>query len=285
MNTYICFNDESGSLSDNGSEFYVRASVIVNSTQLKDIENKIKEIRNIYKLTDLYSEVKWQDLWQLRNSFKKNKKPNGKRLLEIFNYLSSIGVDYHLLIDYCKNVISLIDNFNLRVILSFTVRSQCPKHKPESIIKFHIQDHLQRIQMQYPSSVVIIVYDSLDENSKKTFKKIHKEIVTSGDFVEYNSIFSSLLFDDSFDNGLIQIADYVAGSFANVLKAVNSQNHNNYQKAITFFSKYIFPNLAKNDREEIWGIGIKETPKDDHIRVDYSKKIDNLISNFKNSTK
>ncbi|PMB18286.1 hypothetical protein CEN47_24645, partial [Fischerella thermalis CCMEE 5319] len=102
MSTYLCFNDESGSLSDSRREFYVRASVIVNSTQLKDIENKIKVIRSDHNLTNLNSEIKWQDLWQLRNYFKQNKKPKDKRLLKIYNYLLSIKSDYHRLIDYCE---------------------------------------------------------------------------------------------------------------------------------------------------------------------------------------
>ncbi|KFD38305.1 hypothetical protein AT05_10585 [Schleiferia thermophila str. Yellowstone] len=258
--------------------------MIVNSTQLKDIENKIKVIRSDHNLTNLNSEIKWQDLWQLRNYFKQNKKPKDKRLLKIYNYLLSIKSDYHRLIDYCENVISIITEYDLKIILSFTVMNKYTNYKPESIIKFHIQDHLQRIQMQYPNSSIIIVYDSLNEPLKRTFKQIHKKIVTSGDFVKYNSIFGSLLFDDSFDNGLMQIADYVAGAFANVLKAVNSNTINNYQKAIDFFYKYIFPNLAKKDRGDIWGIGIKETPKDDDIRKGYSQKIDDLISKLVNST-
>ncbi len=276
MNTYICFNDESGSLSDKKNKFYVRASIIVNSTQLKEIENTIKEIRNSQGLSNLNSEIKWQDLWQLRKCYKYKKRPKDNRLCKINDYLNEINKDYHLLIDYCENVLSLIKKFNFNIILTFTTKQQYQGQKEKSFIKFHIQDHLQRMQKQYPDSSILIIYDSLSEEYKKVFKEIHKEIVTSGDFVQYNSIFSSLLFDDSFDNGLIQIADYVAGIFFNVLKAVNSKNPDNYQKAISFFKKYIFPNLAKNEKGDKWGIGIKETPKDDKIRYEFSQKINNL---------
>ncbi|SFV33876.1 Protein of unknown function [Thermoflavifilum thermophilum] len=281
MKTYICFNDESGSWNDERTNFYIRASLLVDTTQLKDIENDIISIRESLQLGNLNEEIKWQDLWRLRNCFKQNKDPSDKRLKSIYSFLKKLGGDYHQLIEYCDRVLSLLNEskYDFKIILTFTEKSKYPNHKEKDIYKFHIQDHLERIQMQCSNSIVIVVYDSIDDNKKKLFKAIHNEIITNGDFIkEYNSIYESLLFDDSYDNKLLQMMDFIAGTFAGTLTSIKKQDSNNYQKAVEFFCNYIYPKLCKDKKNEIWGSGLKETPGNNNIRENYRKKMDSIFS-------
>lgn len=280
MNTYFCFNDESGDWNDKQRNFYVRASIIVNSVYLKKIENEINNIRTKLGLINLKEEIKWQDLWTIRKYFNKNKEPKDKRTLNIYNFLECIKKDHNLLIDYCEKVLSLLANEknDTKIIITFTELEEYPHHKEEDIYRFHIQDHLQRLQMQFHDNLVIIIYDSIDVKKKELFKNIHKEIIENGDFIkEYSSIFESLLFDDSYDNKFIQFADFTAGCFSGVLNSIKKNDEINYRKSLEFFIKYINPKICINNKNEIWGIGIKETPKDDTIRNYYKNEINNYI--------
>jgi len=280
MKTYICFNDESGDWKDKKRKFYIRASLIIDSTQLKTIENEIKKIRNELNLSDLKEEIKWQDFWNLRHTFKNNRKPKQEREKKIYEYLKNINNDYHLLIDYCEKVLHLLKEFDCKVILTFTERLKYLNHKEIDICKFHIQDHLQRIQMQFNNDIVVIIYDNVNETKKKIFKEIFNEIIANGDFVkEYNSVFSSLLFDESHDNVFLQMVDFIAGSFSGILTSIVKYDEKNYKKAIEFFCDLIYPRLCSN-QNEIWGIGIKETPKDDGVRGRYKNLISEKISTY-----
>lgn len=284
MRTYICFNDESGSWNDKNLNFYVRASLLVDTAQLKMIENDIVQIRNTLNLSDLKDEIKWQDLWQLRNNFKASKIPKGKRLKPIYLYLENLNKDYHLLIEYCNQVLSLLQKqeYDFRIILTFTEKDKYPNHKEEAIYRFHIQDHLQRIQMQCKNSIVIIVYDGIDNEKKKLFKEIHKEIINNGDFIkDYKAIYESLLFDDSFDNKLLQMVDFIAGCFLSTLKAIKKNDNNNYQKAIEFFSQFVYPKLCKTNKGEKWGAGILEVPTNNDKRDFYKNAISKFIQHYK----
>jgi len=248
MRTYICFNDESVSWSNKKLNFYVRASLLVDTAQLKMIENDIVQIRNTLNLSDLKVEIKWQDLWKLRYAFIESKIPKDNRLKPIYLYLENLNKDYHLLIEYCNQVLSLLQkhDYEFKIILTFTEKDKYPNHKEEAIYRFHIQDHLQRIQMQCKNSIVIIVYDDIYNEKKKLFKEIHKEIINNGDFIkDYRAIYESLLFDDSYDNKLLQMVDFIAGCFSGTLRYIKENDNNNYQKAIEFFLNLFIPNYVK----------------------------------------
>ncbi len=273
---FLCFNDESGSIDDKKLIFYVRVSLVLNAKDLKKIENHITEIRREYNLLNLKEEIKWQDLWLVRNYFK-NK--NHTKSNVIGNYLESINKDYKLLIDYCDNILSsVLKNFESKIFITFTELDKVDKYKKENIYKFHIQDHLQRIQMQYNENcTLIVVYDNLRTEQQKLFKSIYKEIILKGDFVKYKSFSETLLFDNSYDNKILQLTDFIAGTFRNVLIRIYKNDKKNYEKAIYFFKHYIFNNLALDNNQNFWGVGIKETPKNNKIRNIYLSKIQELL--------
>lgn len=281
MDTYICFNDESGSLEDKNKAFYVRASLVISAKDLKVIEARVKALKNEASLSNLNIEIKWQDLWQIRRCFKKNTSPKDNRLNKIYQYLNFIGKCYHLLIDYCENILSILNEMDCKIILTFTQIDKYKTHNHKDIYKFHIQNHLQRLQMQYQQkdAIILVIYDSINEKRRTMFKEIYNEIITKGDFIkDYSVVYDCLLFDDSYSNKLLQITDFIAGSFANLLVAVSQNNKNNYQKAVEFYFKFIEPKIPQKNGE-IWGIGLIEVPTDKNIRTDYRTKISSFKCN------
>jgi len=278
MNVYICFNDESGSLEDKRRRFYVRASLVVNAEDLKVIEKMVKDIKNNMNLSKLNIEIKWQYLWLIRQCFKNNKKPNDNILNKIYQYLISIGGDYRLLINYCENCLSILNRMDCKIILTFTQKDKYNTYNHKDIYKFHIQTHLQRLQMQYQqeNTILLVIYDSTDEIKRSMFKEIYNDIITKGDFIKnYSVVYNSLLFDDSHCSTPLQMTDFIAGSFANFLVAVSQNSENNYQKSVEFYFKYIKPNIPQKNND-IWGIGLMEVPTDRAIRNEYKSKIDNF---------
>lgn len=281
MGAYLCFNDESGFWSDKKSKIYVRASLVVDVEDIKNIENAIIKIREKYNLNELNSEIKWQDLWQLRNFFKQKKAPKDKHLSEIYNFINNKQKDHHLLINYCKEVLSILSNYDVKIILTFTNKEKSSSCTESNVYKFHIQNHLQRLQMQYQSkknTLIILIYDSIDEKRKKEFKQIYNEIISQGDFIkEYTCIANSLLFDDSYDNKFLQLTDFIAGCFRGVLSSINRNNQNNYQVALDCFKNIIFQKLARKKDSEIFGVGIMEIPTNKNIRKYYKTNLENLV--------
>jgi hypothetical protein len=291
MNTYICFNDESGSLEDKNSKYYVRVSLIVNIEYLKEIRNKIYQTRNKYNLLEIKEEIKWQYLWQLRKFFKSNKDHNeikDRKLKTIYVYLKGIQKDYSNLLTYCYELLEGIlvnkNNHDVRIVLSFTDKGKYYNYKDKDIYRFHIQDHLQRLQMQYQKAdnLVIIIYDYNNEQKNKLFKEIYNDILCKGDFIKnYSVIYDSLLFDDSGFNAGLQIADYIAGCYVNTLTAIKNNNIDNYSFALNCFKNLVYPNLCKQSNDEIWGAGLLECPTDKGIRDEYKKKINLTLKQIK----
>ncbi len=270
-------------MEDKNDNFYIRSSLVVNSEHLKALENKINEIRNRLNLSNLKEEIKWHDIWQLRNCFKKSKKPKDNRLNKLYNYLVNIKKDYHLLIDYCEQILKLLkdSDFDIRIILTFTDREEYPNPQKKGIFKFHIQNHLQRLQYQFQSSdsMVIVIYDNINEMNRKLFKEIYKHIIENDVFVKkYTVVFDSLLFDDSYDNKFLQITDFIAGCFRGTLTGIKRDQNYNYKYAIKFFRDYIFPILCKTKTNKIWGAGLIEIPSDRKIREHFKNEISRIIN-------
>jgi hypothetical protein len=139
------------------------------------------------------------------------------------------------------------------------------------------------MQYQQENAIILVIYDSIDEKKRSMFKEIYNDIITKGDFIKnYSVVYNSLLFDDSHCSTPLQITDFIAGSFANLLVAVLKNDSNNYQKAVEFCFKFIEPKIPQK-HNEIWGIGLMEVPTDNKIRNYYKSKIDSLKNSFHKS--
>lgn len=53
MQTFICFNDESGSWQDKKRYFYIRTSLIIKSIELKKIENEMIQLRKDFEIDEI----------------------------------------------------------------------------------------------------------------------------------------------------------------------------------------------------------------------------------------
>lgn len=268
--TYFCFSDECGDYKPHMNDdrikihpFYLRTTLIINSSEWRFFNNQFKELKTKYGIL-ITQELKWAYLWSLRNFKKKGKTIPDKHELKYFE-----SFDYHKLIDFVEESLTLITKLKeKRIIATYTSNDYKYGTNEKSILGFHLQEHMQRIEMQLQvdeDNLGVLFFDPVSTEKNEMFRKIYNELFENGDFVEkYKFIKDSLNIENSHQSVGIQIADYISGAFSSLLKA--SSSNNGYSRGVKMFFDSIYPNLCKGRNGAIQGYGIREVPRNNHAR-------------------
>jgi len=262
--TYFCFSDECGDYKPNltgkqlrNHPFYIRTTLLMNSNEWKTLNLNFRELKNKYGL-HMSKEIKWANLWTLRN-FQKNKKkiPDNYRLQHIEH------IDYHRLIDFVDESLGLVNTLNEKKIIStYTKNSNGYSINEKSMISFHLQEHMQRLEMELQvdeGNLGVLFFDPVGNEKNEMFRQIYYELFENGDFIEkYKFIKDSLNIENSHHSVGIQIADYISGAFSSILKA---SIDNDYSLGVKMFYDSVYPNLRRGWNGEIQGYGIREVPR------------------------
>lgn len=268
-NTYFCFSDECGDYKPNMNAnqlrihpYYIRATLIINSNEWKSLNNKFKVLKNKYGLP-ITKELKWSNLWALRN-FQKNNKPipNNHEI----KYLEN--VEYNSLIDFVDETLGLVNGLHEKKIIATFTKNTCDcKTNEKSMLSFHLQEHMQRVEMELQEdkgNLAVIFFDPVSNAKNELFRQIYNDLFENGDFVEdYKSIKDSLNIENSHHSVGIQITDFISGAFSSILKASSSIN---YSKGVKMFFEHVYPNLRRSRDGVIEGYGIREVPKNPSTR-------------------
>lgn len=272
MSIYFGFSDENGTYQKektrkylNVHPYYIRSTLLIKADDWKRINNSFKELKTLYSLP-LEREIKWAYLWQLRNfQIKKQRIPSNKD----FKFLEEY--DYHDLIEFVENCLELLNLIDFKkIIITHTDNINCARINEKAILKMHLQEHMQRIEMQIQTkneeNLAVLFFDPVCENTDKLLRDIHFDLFNSGDFISvYKHIKDSLNIEHSHQSVGIQLADYVSGAFSAFLKGRDSSNYNRGKQ---MFYKFVHPNLRVYNGT-IWGVGIREVPSD----MIYRKKL------------
>jgi hypothetical protein len=254
--------------------FYVRTTLLINANEWKALNNSFRQLKTKYSLP-LTKELKWAHLWTLRNFQIKKKEIPAKCDIK---YLEKI--DYHTLIDFVEESLLLINNLNeKKIIATFTKNSNNTALNDKLMMKFHLQEHMQRIEMELQVEVGnlgVLFIDPISNEKNELFRSIYYELFEDGDFIKkYKFIKDSLNIENSNHSVGIQIADYISGAFSSILKA---SSDNNYARGVKMFYDFVQPNLRRGSKGEIQGYGIREVPRCKTNR-DW---LTGQLSNFKN---
>jgi hypothetical protein len=167
-------------------------------------------------------------LWQLRNfQIKKQTIPGNKE----FKFLEKY--DYHTLIDFVENCLNLLNQIEYKkIIVTHTDNINCARIGERAMLKMHLQEHMQRIEMQIQSrsddNLAILFFDPVCESTDKLLRDVYFDLFNSGDFIDsYKHIKDSLNIEHSHQSVGIQLSDYISGSFSspcslNENKGINS---------------------------------------------------------------
>ena len=278
MATYFAFNDDCGNYIPQPTEnqvskdpFYLRATLLMESSEYRKLCKRVNYRKRKHKIPE-DREIKWSYAWTLRNH-KKNSKPiDPKR-----KYAFLADFDYHTVIDYIQDTLTVIDSLDYASII-FTVTPNCTtmKFDPHRMHQMHLETTMQRIEMELNSDTDGLCVLFLDPESKKsdcnmrdTYYKLRAD---GGLLKEHKKIKDSINFEDSNHSIGIQLTDLIAGSFGAFLKSVTS---NTYERGKQMFLESVFEHIRQQD-DELFGYGICEIPTDAEIRANLRKSVENI---------
>lgn len=262
--TYFCFSDECGDYKPNMTDkqlrahpFYIRTTLLINSNEWKKLNLNFRELKYKYKLP-VSKEIKWANLWTLR-SYQKDR----KKIPDHFGLQHIEHIDYYVLIDFVEESLSLINALNeKKIIATYTKNANRYSTNEKSMISFHIQEHMQRLEMELQvdeGNLGVLFFDPVGNEKNEMFREIYYELFENGDYIEkYKFIKDSLNIENSHHSVGIQIADYISGAFSSILKA---SIDNDYSRGVKMFFESVYPNLRRGWNGEIQGYGIREVPR------------------------
>lgn len=279
MSTYFCFSDECGDYapnmglkSINTHPYYIRATLLLNSNEWKDLNLQFKSLKDKYGISQS-KELKWAHLWSLRRFQKKSENiPVGHEL----KYFEDFG--YHKLIDFVDDSISLVNSLNdSKIILTYTKNKLNRSTSEKSILGMHLQEHMQRIEMELQvdhDNLAVFFFDPVNAKKNEFLRQLYFELFENGDYIsKYSHIKDSLNIENSHHSVGIQLADYISGAFSAFLK---TNERADYSRGTKMFFNSVYPNLRRNKYGEIQGYGIREVPKNLKLRELLESKLDFL---------
>lgn len=278
MTTYFGFSDECGDYRPNMSAkqlgthpFYIRSTLLINSNEWKTLSQKFRDLKVKYGLP-LSKELKWSYLWNLRHHIN-NKKviPSNHEIKFLEKY------DYKTLIDFVEEALLLINYLQeKKIIITYTKNDIVPAINEKSMLSMHIQEHMQRIEMELQGNnenLAVLFFDPVNNEKNEYFRQLYYELFENGDYVKYQHIKDSLNIENSHHSVGIQLADYISGTFSSIVKSGGKVD---YSRGVKMFYDSVFQNLRSNWSGKIQGYGIREVPSNGNLRAWNKKQIEDL---------
>lgn len=278
MNLYLGFCDESGNYISSPSDkairqspFFVTSTVIINAKDWKFLKNKIAYIKNKYNIP-IEQEVKYSHLYEALKAHKTGKMD---KLIKDKLYLTKI--DFRILTEYFKDVLAFLHDNRLlhsSIICNITDNSSINGLKEDTILKWHLQNTMQRFNMELsslknnPNDYGILFVDTKGENKDNILRKTYDSIFNNGDFMKYDGLMDGLNIQISHHSVGIQLADLVAGVTLGWLRG--------YSPSVELFENFIYPKLRKDIKTgKVLGYGLVLIPKrwSVNFRIKMDKKI------------
>lgn len=271
MSIYFAFSDESGGYEKNRNEKYIksnpyynRATFLILASDWKKLNTKFRRIKEKFHLP-LEKEIKWSYIWSL---FKYQR--NGQDISEKEPFYFLRDRSCNDLIKFIDLSLALLSNLNyIKIIITVTSNKHCLRIDEDAILKMHIQENMQRIEMELQNqedNLCVLFIDPVSEEKNKFFRNIYFDLYQQGDFIRhYFHIVASLNLQYSHHSLGIQFADYIVGSFGGFLRG--------YENSKKIFKNRIRPHLRIGDNNEILGFGIREVPKNKEVRTYIKEKL------------
>lgn len=270
---YFAFSDECGLYQTAPSEktkkahpFYIRATFLMHGSDWKLLNRQFNELKENLLGLNLKQEIKWSDVQLLKEYEKNGKAIRSSGLRSFLTDLSSDtllkfiqkSIGFLATLDYCK------------IILSVTFNEKHYNCKQPSMMRFHLQEHLQRIQMEIQNcdqNLAVIFFDPVSKKQDDVLREAYFHLFKNGDFIkEYSHVKDSINFESSHHSVGVQIADYLAGCFPHFLKG--------YHPGCSIFMGKILPRIRAKSNGNVLGYGIIEVPKNEEVRAWIKKKIE-----------
>lgn len=257
--SHLIFSDEAGVYHQypnektiSSSPFYIRANICMSSEAYRVFQNEMQKLNEVYNVP-VGEEIKWADLWSLIK--------NNPRAEFIRSFTSD------KLKGYYRRVLTLAKV--AKYIFTITsLRGQTCIWKEDTCLRFHLQEALQRVQMdmQQDEGFATLIMDELNTEKLKLIKEACHKMTVEGDFIrKYKNIYHGVLTECSSQSYGIQLADFAAGIMNGYLRGA-IYDKGNYTFATDLCKEFILPNLRHSAGGSVMGFGIREVPSMTLIR-------------------
>jgi len=261
MKSIYVFTDEAGAYNKLPTEpfrrshpFYIRSITYLSTDDYRVFQGEVQTLNKRYGIP-VGEEVKWSDLWEIHRG----------KYREAF--LKRISEDK--LKGYYRRVLQCATTKDsLRFFFTVTcVFTQPCYHSESELLKFHLQEAMQRVNMDaQPNGFATIIMDELNPDKIRKLKAACHEIAVTGDLVKYKNIYAGVLTESSSQSPGVQLADFAAGIMNGYLRGA-LLSRGKYEFATSLYKEFVAPRLRKHADGRILGYGIREVPSDSTIRA------------------
>ncbi len=277
MTIYFAFSDECGDYRSERSTyfntshpFYIRSSLLMKSNDWLSLQKKFLTIKEKYNIP-IEKEVKWSYLWSLWY----HKVKNNEKIAENKPYYFLREFEIETLAKFIKDSLMLVSDIEASITITVFPNESNIDYQERNFLKMHIQNIMQRIEMEIQSSnnnLCVLFVDPINPDKDRLLRNAYHDIFIAGDFIkEYKHIKDSLNMEFSHHSIGIQLADYIAGAFTGFLK--------DYDTSKDIIKCCILPKLRKNpENGQIIGYGVIDVPNIPEFRKFLVKRLEKLDS-------
>lgn len=263
MSIYFAFSDENGSYRKwrsakfaSAHPLYIRSNLLINGLEWKKLEQGYRSLKQKYDLP-INKEIKWSYVWSLISH-----RNNGREIKDKCSYYFIKDYDPDLLGKFICESISLLNDLEYcRLIYTVTSNRLCPQIDEGKLLKMHMQEAMQRIEMDMAkdgNNLCVLFIDPVSREKDASMREAYSELYQNGDFIDrYSHIKDSLNFEYSHHSVGIQMADFLAGALFSKLKK--------YPMGIEIYANTITNILRKGPRGRIDGYGIRTVPRSNDL--------------------
>lgn len=250
---YFVSSDEAGSYRETRTDeflkrypYYSRCGLMIEARDWPTLRTRFMNTKESCGIPVDF-ELKFQDLWDAKIDWKRFARTHTE--VKHLNYQ-----DLQSFVRKSLDVLARTDSF--RIIFTVTKNDSVGPISQDKIWKWHLQNIMQRVEMQIcksPSNLAVFFLDNINEATEKKMRKWYYELLRGGDLLEYNHIKDSVSFEYSHHSSVMQLADFCVGVFNGCLRDFT------FSRAC---SKAIIPKIVSSKQGEIMGYGVCEIPTD-----------------------
>ncbi len=257
---YYVFTDEAGAYNKRPSEpfrhshpFYIRTNVRLSANDYRVFQKEIQELNAKYNVP-VGEEIKWSDLWEISK---------GKYRADFLRAFTPDELKGYYRLFFNR----VMDKPSLQFIFTVTCVYTQPCYQAENeVLKFHMQEAFQRIQMDTrPDGFATMIMDELNQDKVKQLKEACHRMMVEGDFVKYENVYHGVLTECSSQSAGIQLADYAVGTMNGYLRK-HLMSRGDYTFAENLYTEFVMPHLRKHPNGTVTGYGVREVPRDSTVR-------------------
>lgn len=268
MTIFFVFSDESGNYRqernirfNQKNPYYLRVSLLIRGDDWLFLDNYYRQLKREFDLPS-QTEIKYSDVWTIINYQRDNSRKLKTRLIPLKDY------PIEKLVEFINETIHVLEELQYaRIVITVTKNSSIELRSEEFIYKTHLQNLMQRVQLEIGSdsnpgsndNLCLLFIDPINPQINKLLTNSYNELFLNGDyFTHFSAIKDCLHFELSHHSSGIQVADFIAGTTYGYL--------NDREDSRNLFDNHIRPYLRQSNDGKIMGWGIIEIPRDEKVR-------------------